>query len=246
MTIMNISFSVFLSSFIQMPKITALHLLIYFTSLLLIDAYTPLPVTIEDPRIKVLPKLLSSSSFVYNDAAYLYGGFYTDYSNYTMSSTMYRYDFIEETATLELSIVNTTNTGPKCESCTIYPILNTTKIYLLGYKEPYKPNVSLPLFQPYVFDFSTLTWTNLTGTAIYNGGVRGIKAFEYRQQHSSVLVKNSLIYILGGKLVGNNRNTTGYCARSVVYYNINTNSFNVLDKDAPECRLGANSFVTER
>lgn len=230
-----------------MRKITTLHYLIYLTNLFLVYGYTPLPVKITDPRIKTIPNLVSSSSFVYNDVTYLYGGFYNNYADQSYSTTMYRYEFIEDSATFELSVVNSTNSGPKCDRCAAHPIPNTTKVYLLGYKEPLKAdNVSLPLFQPYVFDFNTLTWTNLTDTVTYNGGARGNKAFEFRKSYSSVLVKNSQIYIIGGITAGGNTTTSGFCTKSVIYYDVNTNIFNVLDKDAPECRMHANSFITER
>lgn len=198
------------------------------------------PVNIIDSRIKHNPKLVYSSSTVYNDSIYVYGGTLS-LSIKNGSSHFFKYDLNEKTMKLDLSMVNTTNDGPECIECQPIHLPGTLKFLLLiADAKATASSTGNRLFQPFIFDFDTLTWTDLTSTATYNGGERGNDAFWARSQHRVILGKDGNAYIFGGIPYADST----ICPLSIISYNISTNTFNVVAQDAPDCFVAANAYTT--
>lgn len=201
--------------------------------------YIPAPVNIVDPRIKLSLRLVGSSSVVYNDSIYVYGGA-VSINIQNVSSTLYKYELNEKTFKFDLSMVNATNTGPQCLFCQPIHLPGTTKLLVLTV-DIFNMNTDT-LFSPYEFDFATLTWTNLRGQAHYNYGTRGNTTYESRFRHNVVLGNDGKVYIVGGRPI---YEVGMLCPRTIISYDPDTHTFDTLPKDAPFCLDSAVSYTTQ-
>lgn len=196
-------------------------LILFLTSV----AYARYPIHIDNDEIKFSPRLLGSSTVVYQDAIYIYGGQYGPEDVTTSTNKMYKYTFDAGNDLVTLALVDQVNDGPNCTYCGAV-MINEYQMMILAHdyaNENYESPLTKTVVRPYIFDFTTNTWNTSINTPSYPENNASV--FRMRARHTTVL-QDQVIYTLGGADFYNNYDTVALSTSW--YYDIRSHSYGVI------------------
>lgn len=209
---------------------------LYLLTLILLlapEAYARYPIHIDNNEIKFSPRMLGSSTVVYQDALYIYGGQYGPEDVTTSTNRMYKYTFDAGNDLVTLALVDQVNEGPNCTYCGAV-MINENQMMILAHdyaNENSESPLTKTVVRPYTFDFTTNTWN--TSISIPSHPKDNSSVFRMRARHTTVL-HDQVIYTLGGADFYNNYDTVALSTSW--YYDIPSHSYGVINNNGFDYR----------
>ncbi|KAI8890253.1 hypothetical protein K501DRAFT_312083 [Backusella circina FSU 941] len=163
-------------------------------------SHSSYPISIKDGSLKIPPYLCSTSTVVYQDVIYAYGG--ARYHGFEETAALYSYTLNQTTGEMDVSLVSL-NEGPICSTCSVVLYSDVGEIWVFA--EPvynnnskfYTSNISQevhPIVIPHIYHINSNSWSVLAIDKI-NGNS---STFYERVYQTTLLGNDGTVYVLGG------------------------------------------------